>query len=348
MKCLIVSVLLLLAVSDVYSDSDVAGVRRIAVSDLDNERDVQAMVWYPAGSTGVPESIGANAVFSGTAALPDAAVKAGRYPLILLSHGGFRSAPGSANWLASALARLGYIAAVVIPPDMASGPPSAEVLKELGLRPQDLSAAISTLTTHDIFQKSIDAERIAAVGLFLGGHSALALAGIRPDAAELASSCTRPYRSLDCEWFAGGGVDLQAADLDPALQTVRDQRIKAVVAVDPELTHAASSEGLDALSAAIHLVNVGPWADAGSMLNASELAARISGASYDTIPDAGRFSTFGDCTDKAVAILEEEGESTLLCQDGDANASRAMIHKSLAALVVKRLNETFTGDKQSR
>lgn len=331
----------MLAISIVHADSDVAGVRKITVSDTTHGRDVQALVWYPAESTGVSEHVGANAVFSGTAAVRDAPLLAGSYPLVLVSHGGFRSAPNSANWLASALARQGYIAAVVIPPALAPGPPSADVLNELGLRAQDVSSAISTLMTHDSFQGSIDTERVAVVGLFLGGRTALALAGVRWDADVLASSCLEPYRSLDCEWFAAGGMDLQTTDLSTVLQTVQDRRIKSVVSVDPELVHAASADGLDTLSAAIHLVNVGPWAEEGSVLNASGLAARIPAASYDTFPEAGKFSTFGECTDKAVAILEEEGESPLLCQDGDDNASRAEIHKSVAALVVKRLGETL-------
>ncbi len=311
LKSLLAAVLLMLAISTVHADTDVAGVRQIAVSHSTHGRDVQALVWYPAESTRMPERIGANAVFSGTAAVRDASLLAGSYPLVLVSHGGFRSAPISANWLASALARQGYIAAVVIPPTVALGPPSADVLNELGLRAQDVSSAISTLMTHDSFQGSIDTERVAVVGLFLGGRTALALAGVRWDADVLASSCLEPYRSLDCEWFAAAGMDLQTTDLSTALQTVQDRRIKSVVSVDPELVHAASADGLDTLSAAIHLINIGPWAETGSLLNASGLAARIPAASYDTFPDAGEFSTFGECTDKAVAILEEEGESPL-------------------------------------
>jgi predicted dienelactone hydrolase len=73
-------------------------------------------VWYPADTTSVekPQWVGPpNApLFAIGAAAPDARLAAGRFPLIVLSHG----TGGSAlmmGWLGTALAAHGYIAAAV-------------------------------------------------------------------------------------------------------------------------------------------------------------------------------------------------------------------------------------------
>ena len=118
------------------------GVSELAVSSRFSDRLVMARIWYPAGENAAGErvSVGGNAVFAGVAAQADAAVSAGRFPLVVISHGGLQSAPDNISWLAAALAGQGYLVAVVNAPQVRGSnmtPPD-----ELWLRPLDISAAI--------------------------------------------------------------------------------------------------------------------------------------------------------------------------------------------------------------
>ena len=119
------------------------GVSELAVSSRFSDRLVMARIWYPAGENAAGErvSVGGNAVFAGVAAQADAAVSAGRFPLVVISHGGLQSAPDNISWLAAALAGQGYLVAVVNAPQVRGSnmtPPD-----ELWLRPLDISAAIA-------------------------------------------------------------------------------------------------------------------------------------------------------------------------------------------------------------
>lgn len=59
------------------------------------ERPISLTVWYPSDAEAA-EVVGGNAVFRGTMAAPDAPVSTGRFPLVIVSHGGSDRRPGPA------------------------------------------------------------------------------------------------------------------------------------------------------------------------------------------------------------------------------------------------------------
>jgi predicted dienelactone hydrolase len=316
--------------------AETVGVREIVVPTPERGSSLEVNAWYPTSATATDALIGDNAVFRGVAAARNGPVAGRALPLVLIAHGGFRSAPDVASWLASALAAKGFVAVVMRPPAIPGGRATRSIPNELSLRPADMTAALRAVEKDQAFMGRIDASRIGAIGFFLGGHAVLELAGARVDAAVYAQSCDDNAVDPDCAWLASGGVDLHRVDARVLERSNRDVRIKSVVAVDPELTQTFTHQSLGAISIPVHVRNLGSPKPG---MDASKMAAHLPGANYAIIPEAGPFSSFGECKPKGSEILKEEGGETL-CDDAGA-MPRAEMHKRLAAMFEAILRESL-------
>ena len=310
--------------------ADRIGVRTVVVPVPERGIQIDVGLWYPAVSGGQSVLVGDNAVFRGAPAFEDAQVASGAYPLVLLSLGGLRAAPDLDSWIASRLAAQGFIVAVPRRPGP-SDLDAAEAPHELWLRPADLSATLTALQHDPAWAATIDAERVGMLGFQLGGSSALALAGARMDAEDYARSCDQGGSGLDCAWFAKHGIDLHRLDAAQVECSHLDPRIKMVVAIDPELADAFTTDSLAGISIPVHIVNLGRPDPLLPGLNATALAAAIPAARYDVLPDATRFDAFSECKPEGAAILRDEGDDGSLCNGG--TVARARVHDQLAQLI---------------
>ena len=221
------------------------GIRKLVV--LAPERGVMLNVtaWYPARAGGTAVTVGDNAVFQGAPARQDAPIADGSYPLILLSHGGLRSAPDSGAWIASRLAAQGFVVAEPSPPRL-EREHARDAPNELWLRPADLSATLRALGSDPTLRTRLDAKAIGVLGFQLGGTAALGLVGARINGQLYARSCDPGRAAMDCTWFARNGIDLHGVDIALAERSNIDRRVRAAIAVDPELSEEfdpASSHG---------------------------------------------------------------------------------------------------------
>jgi predicted dienelactone hydrolase len=305
--------------------ADAVGVRAMTVTAPERQQALTVALWYPAGDGGTAELIGENKVFEGVPARRDAEIADGVFPIVLLSHGGLRAAPNQSGWIASRLADLGFIVAVVQPPRLAD---ARAAVAETWLRPADLSAALTALSADPGTAGHAAPGQVAAVGFFLGGTSGLALAGARLDAESYARSCDPPATGPDCTWFAHGGVDLRAVDAEKLTRSQRDPRVGTIVAIDPELTASLSPESLSEISARVAIINLGPPSPG---LDASGLQGAIPGATYAAVPDATQFSAMAACTPQGAEILLEEGEDDAICSE--AGPARERTHARLAEMI---------------
>lgn len=155
-----------------------AGVRTLPSAATDPHQ-YSLTLWYPARSGGTPDTIGGNAVFVGQKAMRDAPILDGRHPLVILSHGGMRSAADSGAWLAARLARAGIITAELNLPRPEADETIATVLRA---RPQQLQSALRRILNDPTLGTRIDQNQIAVVGHAIGGRAALAEAAHDPDA----------------------------------------------------------------------------------------------------------------------------------------------------------------------
>jgi predicted dienelactone hydrolase len=330
----------LMALAGRVAVAETIGVREIAVLAPERSTSVQATVWYPTHGAGTPVLVGDNAVFRGIPALRNSPVARGLFPLVLIAHGGFRAAPNTASWLASALVAKGYIAVVMQPPLILHGPPPPAILQELWLRPADMSATLTAIEKEPEFTGRIDPSKVAGIGFFLGGYAVLELAGARVDAAAYERFCDGIAAGPDCAWFARGGVDLHTVDAAQLERSNHDPRVKAAVVVDPELTGTLTSQSLGSVGIPVHIVNLGAQGRIPAALNASAIATHLRGTTYETMTGATSFSSFPECKPDGVNILKNEGGEVQLCDDRGTR-TRASIHKDLAAVIETALQQSF-------
>ncbi|MDQ0510316.1 alpha/beta hydrolase family protein [Ancylobacter amanitiformis] len=306
------------------------GHRILSVTAPERGVPIEVDLWYPAAAGGVAESYGASPLFVGVPAQKDAPVAEGRFPLVLLAHGGLRSNPQMAGWIAGRLAAQGRLVAVAHPPVLGAGAARAAV-EEIRLRPGDLEATLSAVEADPAVRAHRAAGKVGAVGFFLGGSSVLALAGARLDTARLRAACDAPAEGPDCRWFAKSGVDLHAVVDERFAASHRDTRIGLVVAVAPEFLDRVQPDSLRGIDLPVTLIDLGP-ADS----PARAAAALIPGLRVETLPDPTPFAAFSRCTPRAAVLLAEEGEDDALCRERPGR-SRLVLHEEMARLIAAAL-----------
>lgn len=283
------------------------------------ERPLSLSIWYPSAATATGV-IGRNAVFSGTAAAVDAPVSGGRFPLVLLSHGGLRSAADSGAWLGAALAEAGLLVAEIHGPR----PETAEAaVNEIWQRPRDIRRALDLILRDPDWAGRVDPGRVAVVGFALGGTAALSVSGAELDKEAYLHACDGPPQAEapDCAWYAAQAAGLGQVDRLRLSQAGRDARITATVALEPEYLAAfevsAAAPGVPML-----LLSLG---------DAQPVPPGLPQAERAAIPGATAFDAFPVCTDAGPRILRAEGGDPGLC--GGSGAARAQAHAAIAGRI---------------
>ena len=164
-----------------------------AVRDAGHHDSVRYTVWYPA-TTGVLETallIGPPdaPLWEAGAAAADADIAAGRWPVLLLSHGNGGSAR-MMGWFGTAMARAGYVViAVDHPGNNGMDPMTVAASILMWNRVDDLAAALTAVQADPVLAAHIDVARLGIAGYSAGGFTALVAAGARPDLQRLLAFC---------------------------------------------------------------------------------------------------------------------------------------------------------------
>lgn len=138
-------------------------------------RPLDWSVWYPTDCVDGLKK--ASNFFDLEDAFQEPPIAGGVFPVVLMSHGTGGSAEGMA-WIASFLAKRGF---VVIGANHHGNTSMAEYQPEGFLcwweRAEDLSELLTYHLGQGPFAKSLDVDRVSALGFSLGGYTAMALAG---------------------------------------------------------------------------------------------------------------------------------------------------------------------------
>jgi len=309
---------------------DTVGVRHFAAPSRERGTDLDVTVWYPAEPGGEAVNLGDSELFVGTSAMRDAPISGGKFPLILLSHGaGLAGTPQALSWIATPLARQGFVVAAPTHPGNGGKNRSAAETMKLWLRPADLTATLDAIGKDTFFGDHFEQGKIGVLGLSMGGNTALAIAGARVDPERLAAYCdTDALNASLCQWVRQSGVDLHAMDLQPAGRDNSDERIRFAMAIDPAPVDVFDTKSFAGIRIPLAIVNLGRPGKIPATTDASGIAKAIANASYATIEDASHYSMFGECKPGAAAIIVSEEIGDPLCDDG-AGRSRREIHAQL-------------------
>ena len=317
-----------------------AGMQRIMVHSQERGADLDVIVWYPASAVADPVLLGESVFFYGTHAMQNAPISTGRFPLILLSHGaGLGGRAEAMSWIATALAKAGFIVAAPTHPGNTGPDRSAAETMKLWLRPSDLLETLDAITKSSVFQPHVNADRVGVLGLSMGGNTALSIAGARLDPELLARYCdTNDLNASLCDWVHQSGVDLHRVNKEAASRDNRDERIGFVISIDPVPVDVFVVESFSEISIPVALINLGQEDEIPSTAQAANIAKAIPHAIYDVIEDASHFSMFAECKPGAAKIAVQERIEEQICSDGNGD-SRNAIHAQLIDMIVATFSD---------
>jgi predicted dienelactone hydrolase len=318
----IISALLLLLSFPGWSFS--VGTQQETIVDARTQRTLTVRVFYPTHSQLPAQQQAESGVFSGYPAITRAPLAAGRFPLIVFSHGsGGNNA--SLAWLALPLVAQGAIVIAANHPGSTTG--DSRPTTDLTLQIADLSFMITHYLESTPWQQAIDRRKVGAVGHSKGGYSVLALAGGRVSRERLNHYCQTMPQMPDCQFYRRNGVQLEKTDNTRLAASYRDPRVKFVVALDPGMSYVLTRSSLEAIHIPLLTIAAGYFIHASGTMNLGVDKLKLP---LLTLADAGHFDFLPLCQPAAAGILAEEGEA-FICET--PRAQREKIHQQTIAAI---------------
>jgi len=182
------------------------------------------------------------------------------FPLIVISHG-LASDRYALAYLAQHLASYGFVVVALDHPGSNSlrfqryfaglaGPPEP---REFIDRPLDVKYVLDELQRLETFNPTlkgkINFQQVGAIGHSFGGYTVLALAGATLNFDQLREDCY-PNRSLNLSLL----LQCQAAELPAKNYSLQDNRIKAVMAINPINSSVLGESGISQIKVPVMLV----------------------------------------------------------------------------------------------
>ncbi|GAA6142459.1 dienelactone hydrolase family protein [Hydrogenophaga sp. 5NK40-0174] len=272
-------------------------------------------------------------MFLGQAMHQDAPVQAGRWPLVLVSHG-VGGHWRSLTWLEAGLAQHGAMVLGINHPGSTHGDYDMRRSLDHGSRVRDLQAAMDAVLADPELSAHIDTSRIYVVGFSLGGWSALSIGGLRGDLNAYTQYCAASGHR-HCKDIARADVDLAQLDAAQWNRSYRDPRVKAVAAIDPALHQGLETSHARDMVSSVLLIGLGAGADrlpdTDFSPGHSTLTSILPKAKVETLAPAMHFSALGICSPQGAKLLAEEGDDAV-CTD-PAGTDRPALHRRIVALI---------------
>ena len=137
------------------------GFTQITLTD-DPKRPLNTAIWYPTQEVSNTTLIGDNPAFVGTKIIKDAQIQSSTFPVVLLSHG-YRGNWRNQNWLASEIAKRGYIVAAADHPGTTTFDNSPKQAAKWWERPRDISRVLDHLLTTARWKRHVNAGNVEHV-----------------------------------------------------------------------------------------------------------------------------------------------------------------------------------------
>lgn len=312
-----------------HASGDLAGYDRFDVDAAHRSRPLAASIWYPADTFIYQAPVNKSAIWQSIDAYIGAAIKPGKHPLIVLSHGSGGNMDGI-GWLSSELALRGALVLAVNHPGTTSGDSSPRRTTELGVRAKDIHAALDQVLASPEFAPYIDTDQIAAAGFSLGGSTILNLAGLRFDRAGYRDYCAQFGNSVqDCAFLAKGGVHMDQLPADFEVDG-KDPRIAKFIAIEPGMTYAINDTSIKDVDPDMLFIGLGKehgWKAADISETGSGLLAKLGNPRHVVFAPANHLTFLGECVPGAAELLAKMEEDPV-CSD-PKGTDRAQVHRQI-------------------
>lgn len=336
MKRLLIALALLTPIHPAVA-AELPGLVTREITAAHHGRTMGMVAWYP-GTGGTQTVFAENPVFHGGAVRQGATPAPGKRPVVLLSHG-LGGNLRSLAWLASGLVERGAVVIAVNHPNSSFRDLDNQAAFNHWTRVQDLQAALDAVAADPAFAPTLDLSRIYAAGFSYGGWTALSLAGVTGKAEASVAYCKAAGdRSKHCFDLKKAGVDLLALDAKRWSASYKDNRIRAVAAIDAGLAWGLSPDDVKDVDAGkMLLIGLGTGTD---RLYATDTSAEgnnfdslVPGARVEVIAPANHFTAMPLCKPEGPALLAADKDEPV-CDD-PAGADRKRVHDRIVALVAR-------------
>ncbi|HEX5113324.1 MAG TPA: hypothetical protein VFV79_10780 [Saprospiraceae bacterium] len=327
-------VFLLFFLMSFVADSGAQSIGQTTITFVDESRSRKLVteLWYPTKDQATPpESKVERDVFKPYYAIRDAKPTAKKFPLILLSHGtgGGRL---TLSWLATGLAKEGFIVAAVDHWGNTFDNPIPEYFIKFWERPQDLSFILTNLLKNSNWSAFIDEQRVGAVGFSLGGYTVISSAGGKMDCRLLTTFTETEEGKKEANIPEMPGllerfkVSDFSEDYDVVKEKLHDSRIKCIVAMCPAIGQGFDKNGLSGIKIPVLIVGAQMDSIAPVKTNASYYAQYISGARLELL-NAGHYTFLNECTDFGREV------ASVICSDAESIDRQAIHDKALQLMI---------------
>ncbi|NWF60433.1 MAG: alpha/beta hydrolase [Fischerella sp.] len=183
-----------------------------------------------------------------------------KVPVIVISHG-LGTDSSNFQYLANYLASYGL--AVVVPNHPGSDSKQLRSLlngsaseiaqpEEFYNRPLDVKYILNQLEADSRLKNRLNLQQVGVFGQSLGGYTALALAGAKINFEQLNKDCNQ--QALKQNWNMSLLLQCRAVDLYGKDYNLRDERVKAVIAVNPITSSIFGETGLSKIKTPVMIV----------------------------------------------------------------------------------------------
>lgn len=298
-------------------------------------KPLEGAVWYPAAGVAATRAMFDSKVFESPAVQAEAAVRPGRWPLVLLSHG-IGGHWGALSWLGVGLAQQGAVVVGVNHPGSTFGDFDLRRSLDHGTRVNDLRVALDALLADPGMGPHIDPQRIYVAGFSFGGWTALSMGGLRGDLDAYARYCAQSGHR-HCSDMARKRIDLRMLDAARWNRSYRDARIQAVAAIDPGLHHGLTAAQASDMVDRVLLIGLGHGADRLPDTDFSAPDATLTKilptARTEILAPAIHFSALLPCKPSGAKLLAEDNDDPV-CTD-PPGADRRALHAHMVQSVAR-------------
>lgn len=291
------------------------------VDEQRQQRPVKLDVWYKAANKACDQAI-------------CIATTNKKVPVAILSHGAFGAAK-ELNWLGYSLASQGWLVIGLshFGESWVYGKNTINPANvgKYWLRSQDVSFALDQLFEGKLSNKAIDNNKVVVIGHSSGGYTGLSLIGADFNPELIANYCQSKNALKDkgCSY----GKKKPSKKSPKQLPSLIDNRVKAVIALDPALGPAVSQQALANISVPVMVVGAVNNDFLPFNHHAKYYTDNIKNAKLLALNNGeGHFSFIDQCSHSFQA------QGIKICQDRKG-VNRQIVHQQLIPKISTFINE---------